>query len=158
MVIEAVVNYASAGISYDTWDDAGASYDELPNVSYDSQYWISGGQGVAIFDASHQLQILEGSPGEASFSTGDAGDDSTVTHLDYAQLRFATGASPASVSMQAFSKMVSGDAYTTGAASTLSDGKFFTRQEARWHKATFTFNGSVKVTGIMPQLIPSGDR
>jgi hypothetical protein len=156
--IEAVVNYASAGISYDTWDDAGASYDELPNVSYDSQYWISGGQGVAIFDTSHQLQILEGEPGETSFSTGDAGDDSTVTHLDYAQLRFATGASPASVSMQAFSKMVSGDAYTTGAVSTLSDGKFFTRQEARWHKATFTFNGSVKVTGIMPKLIPSGDR
>jgi hypothetical protein len=156
--IEAVVNYTSAGITYDTWDEAGATYDTLPDVSYDSQYWLSGGQSVSIFDASHQLQILSGTPGTTSFTSGDAGDDATATHLSYVRLRFATGYSPTSATMQAYSKMVSGDGYTTGAVATLEDGKFCTRQEARWHKAGFTFSGSVRVTGILPDLIPSGDR
>lgn len=156
--IQAVLNYQSLGITYDTWDEAGATFDTLPNVSYDSQYWISGGQAVSVFDTSNQLQILAGPSGQTQFTTGDAGDDLIATHLDYVQLRFATDYSPESATMQAYSKMVSGDSFTAGASISLSDGKFCTRQEARWHRATFTFTGDVRVTGIMPRLIPSGDR
>jgi hypothetical protein len=156
--IEAVVNYSTVGITYDTLDSVGATYDTLPDVSYDSQYWISGGQSVSVFNSSHQLQVLSGAPGETSFATGDAGDDSVVSHLSCVRIRFATGYSPSSATMQAYSKMVSGNGYTTGSTSTLDDGKFCTHQEARWHKASFTFSGNVRVTGIMPNLIPSGDR
>lgn len=156
--VEAVINYASSGLTYDTLDSAGATFDTLPDIGFDSQYWISGGQALSVINISHQLQIVSGAPGTTGFTTGDAGDDAEYTYLDRVRLRFAAGYTPTSASMTAYTKETSGGDYTTGETVSLSDGGFDVRQEARWHKADFSFSGSVKVTGINPRLKPSGDR
>lgn len=156
--VEAVVNYSSAGLTYDTLDSAGATFDTLPDIGFDSQYWISGGQALSVINTSHQLQIVSGTPGTTGFTTGDAGDDDSYTYLDRVRLRFAAGHAPTSATMTVYTKETSGGDYTTGETVSMSDGCFDVRQEGRWHKADVSFSGSVKVTGIAPRLKPSGDR
>lgn len=156
--VEAVLDYVSAGLTFDTWDDAGASYDSLPNISYDSQFWLSGGRALAAFDASHQFQTLTGAAGVSGFTTGDVGDDFQYSLLSEVRLRYAPGFAPTTASCQAYSKANSGDSYTAGPSSTLNDGKFDIMQEARWHQAVFSFSGNVRVTAGDIKASAAGER
>lgn len=156
--IEAAVQYVAAGATYDTWDDYGATYDTLPDVSYDSQYWLAGGSALSVFNTSHQLQIINGDADTSGFTTGDAGDDFDVSQLCCVKLRFSAGTAPTSASMTNYYKMDSGEDYTTDATINMANGKFDALREARWHKASFSFVGNTKVTHIMPDLRPAGQR
>ena len=156
--VEAVLNYISGGLTFDTWDDAGATFDTLPDIAFDSQFWLSGGQALAAINSSHQLQTLTGSSASSSFTTGDVGDDDAASLLTRVRIRFATGYAPTSASVQAFSKMNSGESYSAGPTSSISDGKFDVMQEARWHSATATFTGPVRVTGIKADFQDAGTR
>lgn len=156
--IEAAINYQTTGLTFDTWDDAGATYNSLPDISYDSSYWLSGSTALAVFNTSHQLQTLNGPADPSSFTTGDAGDDDAVTLLRLIRLRFASGRKPTAATVQTFHKMSSGDDLTTGVSSTINDGKFDVMQAARWHRATVTMTGSPRVTGIKPDFESAGAR
>lgn len=156
--IEAALNYVAAGFTYDTWNTAGATYDTLPEVSYDSQYWLAGGRSLGAFNTSHQLQLYTGAAGASSFTTGDAGSDDAVTLLKQIRLRFAAGSKPTTASVTTYTKMSSGDALTLGVTSSINDGKFDVLRAARWHRAVVTMTGDVKVTGINPTFAPAGMR
>lgn len=156
--IEAAVNYASPGLTFDTWDDAGATFDTLPNIPYDSPYWLAGSNALSVFDTSHQLLSLTGDPGPSSFTTGDAGEDDIVTLLKGIRLRFASGRGPSTATVTTFHKMSSGETLATGVISSINDGKFDVMRAARWHRAAFDFTGSPRVTGIRPMLEPAGER
>lgn len=156
--IQAALNYVSGGVTYDTWNTIASTYDTLPEISYNSQFWLSGGQALSVFNSSNQLQLVNGDPATSGFTTGDAGDDDQRSLLTHVRLRFSAGFSPSTASMQNFYKDGSGDAYTTGATTTIQDNKFDVFMEARWHKAAFTFTGPVRVTHIRPVLKPAGER
>lgn len=156
--IEAAVNYVNSGVTFDTLSSEAATYDALPAVSYDSQYWLLGGRALAVFNTSHQLQTLTGAPLDCSFTTGDAGDDEAVTLLKQVRLRFGAGYAPTTASCTTYHKMSSGDAYTTGTTSSINDGKFDVLKAARWHKAEISMTGAVRVTGINPTLESAGVR
>lgn len=156
--VQAVLNYVAPGFTFDTWDDAGATFDTLPDISFDSQYWLSGGKALSVFNTSNQLQSFNGVAGTSSFTTGDAGDDDAVTLLKQIRLRFAAGYKPLTASVATFNKMSSGDDFTPGPVSTINDGKFDILRAARWHRAVFTMTGDVRVTGINPTFVSSGQR
>lgn len=156
--IEAAMNYASAGLTFDSWDDAGATFDTLPSIPYDSPYWLAGAARLAVFNTSHQLQTMTGAADASSFTTGDAGDDFGVTTLQQVRLRFAAGRGPTTATIQTFHKMNSGDTFSAGASSSINDGKFDVMKSARWHRAVFSFTGSHRVTGIDPMLSGAGKR
>lgn len=158
VTVQAVLNYIAPGFTFDNWDDAGATFDTLPDISFDSQYWISGGKDLSVFNTSNQLQSFNGVAGTSSFTTGDAGDDDAVSLLKQIRLRFAAGAKPATASVTVFNKMSSGDDFMPGPSSTINDGKFDVLCAARWHRAVFTMTGDVKVTGINPTFVQSGQR
>lgn len=156
--IESVLNFTQPGYTFDTLDDVAATFADLPDIPFDSQFWISGGSALSVFNTSHQLQTLTGTPGTSSFTTGDAGDDDGVTLLKRVRLRFANGQSPTTASIQTYHKMDSGGTPAIGVTSSINDGKFDVLRAARWHRATVTFTGAVRVTGIMPELGPAGKR
>jgi len=156
--IQATLNYISSGLTYDTWSSAGATYDALPAVSFDSAFWLAGSQALAAFNTSNQLQTINQTSTGSSFTTGDAGDDDSTSLIDKVKLRYASNAAPAAATIQMFSKANSGEALTMGTTSTLNDGKFDVLQEARWHRAVITFTGPVRVTGIDARLKPVGER
>lgn len=156
--IEAALNYLSPGVSYDTWDTMGATFDTLPAIAYDSQFWLSGGQALSTFNTSHQLQYMTGASASSSFTTGDIGDDEQVTQCSSIRLRYAQGYAPSTASAQMYSRMGSGDNLTTGPTGTVMDGKFDVRQSARWHRAKLSFTGPVRVTGANANVKPAGKR
>lgn len=156
--VEAVLTYVPAGITYATWDDAGATYDTLASYPYDSQYWLAGGQSLSIVNTSHQIQLMNGAGSQASMTTGDYGDDDAVMLSKRIRLRFASGEGPSSATVQTYSKMGSGDDFVTGPTGAMVDGKFDFMRAARWHRAGFTLNGAMKVTHMIADFKPVGRR
>lgn len=158
MSVEAVLNYISSGLTYDTWSTAGSTYDGLPSVAYDSAYWLSGAQAFSAVNTSHQLQTINSASTSSSFITGDAGDDDQYSLLERIRLRYAPGYSPSAASVQTYHKANSGDSLTTGVSGSINDGKFDVLSEDRWHRAQISFTGPVRVTGIDAKLSPAGER
>ena len=156
--VEAAINYIGSGLTIDTLNTVAATIDTLPNVSFDSQYWLAGGASLSFFSTAHQLQSLTGAANTSSFTTGDGGDDDTVTLLKQIRLRYAAARAPTSATATAFRKQTSGGSYTQVKTGTLNDGKFDVLQSARWHRARFDFVGPVRVTGINPTLTKAGMR
>lgn len=156
--VQAVLNYVSAGFTIDGLTAISATIDGLPDIALDSQYWLSGGKALSVFNTSNQLQSYTGTAGTSSFTTGDAGDDDTVILLKQIRLRFAAGAKPDSATCATFNKMSSGEDFTPGPTSSINDGKFDVLKSARWHRAVFTMTGNARVTGINPTFAPAGKR
>lgn len=144
----------------DTFDgSSGVSYD-ADSGTFDA---VAPGENIlAIFDSSHVLQTLNGSPGASSFTLHDIGDDSMVSRLTRARLRYMT--KPTTASLSAFSSMATGVSVTTGDMQSAydvpanGDNSFPLRQTARWHRLKFNFTGPCRVVGYDVPLIPAGNR
>lgn len=154
--IEAALDYVSNGVTIDGLSDYAATFDTLPDVGFDSQFWLAGGRSLAVFDSSHQLQSLTGESDGSSFETGDAGDDDAVILLQQVRLRYEQ--SPGTATAQSLWKMNSGLVYNTGPTNVSNDGKFDLLQSARWHRVRVSFTGDVKVTHLKATYKPVGSR
>lgn len=154
--VEAVLNYVQPGVTIDGLTAFSATIDGLSSYSFDSQFWLSGGKSIAIFNTSHQLQSMTGASTGSSLTTGEVGDDYAVTSLRGIKLRYALA--PTTAEAQVFSQQNSGTGYTATGTGSVLDGKFDVRQTARWHKATFTFTGPVKITHMDADTTVAGLR
>ena len=155
--VEAALNYIEAGVTIDTMSSVETTIDDFVGYVFDSQVWLSGGRSLSLFNTSHQLQSMTGQCVTSGMTTGDAGDDDLVTLLTGIRLRFMPGFKPTSASVQTYTKMEAGSALSTASTSTMYDGKFDVLDSARWHRASFTFDGPHRVTGISASLVPEGN-
>ena len=155
-VIEAPLNYISTIPTINGLDAYATTINALPNVPVDSQFWLSGGQASAYFDANHQLVALNGASGSSSFTTSDVGDDDTVTTLNRVRVRYT--ASPATATATGFYKLNEGSFLTTGPTNAINDGKFDIRQSARFHRVRIDMTGDHRETGYDIALQADGMR
>lgn len=154
--IEAVFNYVTPGLTWDTFNSVSSTWDGLPNVPWDSQTFQASGRAFAIFNTSHQIQTLTGGSTTSGMTTGDTGDDDTVTTVQQVRLRF--NAKPTSATCTGFMKFTEGEPLTTRSTSSMADGKFDQLQAGRFHRFAFTFTGAHEVNAIRVQSIESGFR
>jgi hypothetical protein len=154
--IESAIEYVSPGATYDTLDDYSATMDGLPDIGFDSQFWLSGGRSLSVFDTSHQLKSLTGDSVSSGFVTGEVGDDDAVLLLQGIRLRFARA--PTSATIQTQSSMNSGTPYMDGPSGAMNDGKFDVLLSARWHRAAADFVGPVTVTHMKATYTKEGMR
>jgi len=154
--IEAAFNYIQPTPTIDTLTNYSATIDGLPAQGLDSQFWMAGGRFLTVVNTSHQVVTLTGNSTSSNFTTGDGGDDDTVSCLKKLRLRYMTA--PTSATVQTYYRMQSGATYTTGSSGAINDGKFDTRQSGRWHKAKFSFTGPVQVTQVEAQYSAAGQR
>jgi len=154
--VQAVLNYVSAASTIDGMASLAATMDSLPGIPFDSQYWLSGGKALSVFNASAQLQMMTGASGASGFTTGSNGDDAAVTSLSRVRLRFERA--PTSATASASAQMTSGAGFINTATGPITDGKFDLRQTARWHRATFSLTGPVRVTHMDAEIQPAGLR
>jgi hypothetical protein len=157
IAIECALNYVAQGITIDGLSAVAATIDNLESFSFDSQYWLTGGRALSIFDTAHQLKTLTGVAGTSGFVSGDAGDDDVYSFLSMIRLRFAPNAKPTSAVVQVFGKATEGDGLTTGPTAIMYDGKFDVMQSARFHRAAFTFTGDCEVLALGATLTPEGN-
>ena len=156
VAVETALNYISSGVTIDGLSTYSSTIDGLSSYTFDSQFWLAGGRSLSIFNTSHQLQSLTGVSGTSGFTTGDAGDDEAVSLLSKIRLRFLPGYAPTSASVITYTKMTEGDPLILADSQTINDGKFDVLQSARFHRASFTFMGDVRVTGMGAVLKATG--
>lgn len=158
--VDAAIAFLEPTITINGLDSAAATIDELPEISFDSQYWIGGSRSLAVFNSSNQVQTLTGPPSGASFTLCDIGDDVQVTHLDRFVLRFNIAPDPTQ-NVSTFSgavRMVSGGEVHDRSSGNLQDGSFHPRQSGRWHVMTFNIYGQCSISGYNYTLKPAGLR
>jgi hypothetical protein len=97
ITIEAIATWLSQGYTLDTMNSFG-SLDELP-YSLDAPFWKGGTPLLALFNASHQLNYLQGSPMAAEFITAD-GQGETRALITGTRPHFDTTDITVSVSMR----------------------------------------------------------
>lgn len=141
--IEAGVEYVTAGVTYDDLGTLYSTYDTNIPFSYDSPFWVSGYPLPAVFNSSHKVATLTGTPGTSSFTLGEMGNDNDVFTISRVRPRYLTAPSAATLS-NAY-KMLSGDSYTNDASTSLSSGKFDFLRSARWHRLTHSATGEMEM-------------
>lgn len=146
MSIQAGAEYVSGAITYDDLGSLYATYDDLPSISYDSPFWTASTFVSAVVNTSNEVCALNGTPGDSSITTGDVGDDNTVTDLSRITPRFLTR--PTTGSLTSYSRNAMGDDLTTEATSTLESGRFDLLQAARWHRVKLDFTGELELAGL----------
>jgi hypothetical protein len=152
--IEAVVEYVGTGLTYTDLGTSYATYADLPEASYDSAFVSQGVPLPAIFDTTHELQTLTGTPTTSGFTTGDVGDDVSFLTLSRVRPRFLT--KPSSATLTPFYRHNIGDNLTQGVATTLSSGGFDVLQDSRWHRFHIDFTGDWELPGFVAQFEDSG--
>ena len=156
VTIEAPLNYLSPGVTVNGLNAYGATVNALPNIPMDSQYWLSGGQVPAYFDTTHQLVSMTGATGASSMTTGDMGDDDTLSVLDRFRMRYVI--SPTTATATGYTKTNEGDALVAGATNAINDGKFDMRQTGRFHRVRIDMTGNHKETAYAGTPKPTGQR
>lgn len=152
--VEAVVEYLSAGLTYDSLGSSYSTYDDLPSVSYDSSFWTSRFPIPAIFNTSHVPQTLNGSATSSSFTTWDMGDGERQQLLSRITPEFITA--PTSATMTNYYRQNNlGDGLTTDATVSMGTKRFDTLREAMWHRVRLDFTGPVELSHIRPVMIQS---
>ena len=154
--IEAAMLFTAPTVTFDadtgTFDAATGTFDEVP----------AGSKILAVFDTSHILATLNGSPTASDFTLHDLGDDTFVSRVKDATLRYMT--TPGSASISAFYSMATGGGVTIGPIQSASDvpangsNRFTIRQTGRWHRLKFAFTGDCKVVGYDVPLAQAGRR
>lgn len=156
ITMDAAVEYLEGGVTYDGLGSEFSTYDDLPNISYDSPLWTAFSPSPAVVNPDGQLQTLVGDPLSPQMTMGDVGDDARYSTLRRVRLRFIQ--TPVSATMQNSYKYVEGDTLTNDQSSTMEDGKFDVMRSARFHRVSFTFGGNVELSMIDYDLQPDGTR
>lgn len=162
--VEAALIFNQPSVTFDgdagTFDSATDPFDAVS----------AGNKLIAVFDSSHILSTIDGTPGDTSFTLHDVGDDNIVSKVcvndrkeaEPIRLRYMT--TPSSASIDAFYSMATGLTVTTGVTQSASDvpangsNAFTIRQTARWHRLKFNFTGLCRISGYNVPISESGKR
>ncbi|SOY79930.1 conserved hypothetical protein [Cupriavidus taiwanensis] len=154
--VQAAVEYASAQITYDTLGTLYNTYDNLPQIPYDSPFWLAASPVPAVIDSTNTVVQMTGAGVPSSLTTGDFGDDWQYSTLSGIRLRCSQD--PQTGACNTFHHSTVGSALEAGLSSTLEDGKFDVLWSDRYHRAKVDFTGDVEVIGYDPILIKDGTR
>ena len=155
--VEAVLNYISTGLTWHGMGTAYATWNDLPDIPYDSQFWSAGTATHAIFDTSHKLQQLTGfGSSGCSFQTSAFGDNSLVSTLSGFTPNFIVR--PTTATHFNLYKMQLGDGWMSDPITNYYDNKFDCMRSARWHASVVTTSGDMQIDRILPRLQKDGLR
>lgn len=154
--VEAVVNYVSPAVTYDSGSSLVTSYDTGPSISFDSPFWLSQKSNPAAFTLDHTIKTLTGTPGSWWFGLGDYGDESTWSYCSDLRMRFAH--KPTVVTCTPSTKTTSGVIEVSGAAVNFDGSKFPFRQTARFHSFRVDGQGAAAFSAIRPTMQEAGAR
>lgn len=154
--IQAAMGFVTPGAAMDTWSDFGASYDALPDVPFDSQYWIAGGRALGVFGPDNRIVTLNGGGDNCSFTSGDFGDTWRSSMLRSVRLQHTEAPTTATISGQ--TRAYTDGPAATGGSGSMLDGKLDCRQSGRWHRVTVSMTGQTEFNGIDFDITASGNR
>jgi hypothetical protein len=154
--IEATVEYTAAGMTYDDLGSTYTKYDDLPSLSYDFAFLSLGASSPAIFDTTHKIQTMTGTPRISSATLWDMGADELVSLLSRVQPVFLR--KPDAATMTNFYRANLGDALTQDQTVNMdTKGRFDVLRSANWHRPRLDFNGDVEIPAVRADIEADGD-
>ena len=147
-----VLETKTTTVSYDSLGSKYSTYDDMPEISYDSPFWIAATPVMGYISASGYLTSLSGGGGDMSLTTGWMGDEAGVTVATRVRPRFRIA--PSSGMLVPESVMSLGDAASTGSSRAMHNGRFDVLQAARFHKFQLSFTGQCEIEAVTPTLVP----
>lgn len=149
--INGQITFDNLGTQWPTWDD-------LPDVPYDSSYWTYTRLSMGYFGLDNSLYTLTGFPTTSSFTTCDFGDDDAYSRFQQIKMRFngppsaGTGTWYGRANLGDIAPNVWGAA--TGA---MFDNTFDVDQSARWHRIAVALTGSYELIGFIVKMVQEGN-
>lgn len=153
LAIEAAGEYLTPATTYDTFG-VGLTFDTLPDVPYDSDYWSRAAPAPAVFNSSHVLSLLAGESGTNSFVSGWVGDDQIKSTVRRVIPRWKDAPTSATL-VHTYAESLGG-AQTSKAAVTMSRDRFDFMQTARWHKDEIETVGTCEFGGLNYDSVSAG--
>lgn len=153
--IQAALLYSSGQITYDGLGALYATYDDLPNIAYDSSFWLADSQAPAVIQDG-VLKTITGEPGPSWLVTGDFGDMVNFSMLKRVVPRYRS--QPSSATGTNFYRYSLGEPRVQDFTVPMMRGRFDFRRSARWHSYRFDFPGrmainavDMEITGVTPE-------
>lgn len=147
------ITYNSLGTNWTTWNT-------LPNISYNSSYWINFRVTPGYFDDSNTLQALAGTSTGASITTNAFGDDTFYSTIQQFKMRFYQEPVSGSAVWQGRPTLGSSDSSVTNNQDTgpfvPNDGRFDVDFNDRWHNLIMTFTGDFEMLQWYPMMVQTG--
>ena len=153
--IEAALEYIAPSLTYAGFGTTYSTYGAAPDVTYGSSLFVAGYPLPAVFNTSHTLKTLNGTPTTSSYTTGDIGDDNVESLLSFVKPRFITA--PSSGQQTNYYRQNMGDALVTDQTIALTNSRFDALREARWHRVLHSFNGDWESPGLWYEVERAGD-
>lgn len=167
ITIETALDFISAGVTYDSIGSLYSTYDDMPDVTYDSAIFISQRQTPAVVDSTRMLKTLDGVRSVGYFTTGMVGSDQVMSLLRRVTPRWFR--KPTTCSMSNFWRTELGQVTTGGIFAlpfngdiadktvTPSGGRFDFLRRANWHKFRMDFSaGDWDAAGLNIEIKQSG--
>lgn len=154
--IESAIDWLSPGVTYDGLGSLYSTYEQLPELNYDSAFFSVGLPVPAVFNTSHKLQMLTGPSVSSSITTGDMGDEEQVSTITRIRPLFIR--KPTSSNVANFYRMNLGDDLTTDELSPYGDGKYDILRSARWHRFRFDFTGDWEMSHLNVYAVQEGEQ
>lgn len=151
--IEAVLQYASGSITYEGLGTLYANYDDLPNIRYDSPFWLSDDTVPAVLGTDHKLYSLTGVPGSSYIVTGDVGDETHYSLLRRITPRYRL--TPPTAQATNFYRYDLGTDPVQDGTVTQDRNRFDFHRDARWHRVRMDWTGSVTLDGYTLDIKPT---
>lgn len=149
--IDFAFEYLEPGITYDELGSHYATYDDLPNTSYDTFAAAQGTFKPAIIGeasagTAHTILKLEGLGGSSKLRTGYLGTDDTYTIVNRVRPRFRTF--PTSGAQDHLTTSNLGEDVAVHLHNiALTNGAFDHVDAARWHQFEQSYTGSMELLG-----------
>jgi len=153
--VECPVFFVQSGVTYDDLGSLYSTYDDLPDIAYDSPFWQAGAPSIGVIDSSHTPQTLTGASATSFLKTGFVGDDSVVSLLTRVRPRYRT--KPATAQITHSHCMALGDVPQSIAPVSINGDRFDLLHSARWHQVRVDFTGEVEIERLIPTLVAEGD-
>lgn len=157
--IQATVQAVSGQI---TWDDVGdlpnvSTWNTLPQIPYNSQYWASSSQNPGYIDNTNTYQVLSGTSQASALTTGWLGDDYSYSYWQGIIPRFNAYPTTCTGTAQGAANLANTDSYVNWPVGALYDGEMAADFSARYTSLTLQFTGNHEIIGLIPRAIPAGD-
>ena len=147
--VQLPMQYSTGQITYDGLGAVYTTYSDLPNISYDSPFWVADSTVPAVFFERYLWQIT-GVPTVSWYQTGDFGDLTNFQMLSRMVPRYRLD--PTSATGTNYYRDSLGATRTQDVTATQTRGRFDFRRSARWHSFRADHVGAMEVNGIDVQF------
>lgn len=145
--IEMPVEMVLGGITYDNLGALYSTYDDLPELSYDSPFWIANTPVPALVSTDHRPYVVGGPADTWSFAGALYGDEQDVSLVTRVNVRWI--AKPAAASLVHRHGMDEGATLTANTAVAMSSaGRFDLLRASRWHQDAVSGSGDAELVGL----------